>query len=98
LADDRPDDRVQPRAVAAAGQHPDAHTDILSVADPPPLGSGAVTGRVILGIAAGTTGVRTFAIDDASTVVRSAYREFPQYFPEPGWVEHDPEEIWAATL
>jgi glycerol kinase len=53
---------------------------------------------VILGIDAGTTGVRTFAIDASSTVVRSAYREFPQYFPEPGWVEHDPEEIWTATL
>ena len=53
---------------------------------------------VILGIDAGTTGVRTFAIDAASTVVRSAYREFPQYFPEPGWVEHDPDEIWTATL
>jgi glycerol kinase len=54
--------------------------------------------RVILGIDAGTTGVRTFAIDDASSVVRSAYREFPQYFPEPGRVEHDPDEIWTATL
>ncbi len=53
---------------------------------------------VILGIDAGTTGVRTFAIDAASAVVRSAYREFPQYFPAPGWVEHDPEEIWDATL
>jgi glycerol kinase len=53
---------------------------------------------VVLGIDAGTTGVRTFAIDDASTVVRSAYREFPQYFPEPGWVEHDADEIWDATL
>ncbi len=53
---------------------------------------------MVLGIDAGTTGVRTFAIDDASSVVRSAYREFPQYFPQPGWVEHDPEEIWSATL
>jgi glycerol kinase len=53
---------------------------------------------VILGIDAGTTGVRTFAIDEASSVVRSSYREFPQYFPEPGWVEHDPDEIWDATL
>ena len=57
------------------------------------------TGRaIVLGIDAGTTGVRTFAIDASSNVVRSAYREFPQYFPEPGWVEHDPEEIWNATL
>ena len=55
-------------------------------------------GAVVLGIDAGTTGVRTFAIDADSRVVRSAYQEFPQYFPEPGWVEHDPEEIWAATL
>ncbi len=53
---------------------------------------------VILGIDAGTTGVRTFAIDAASQVVRRAYREFPQHFPQPGWVEHDPEEIWSATL
>ncbi|MEP6625789.1 MAG: glycerol kinase GlpK [Acidimicrobiia bacterium] len=57
-----------------------------------------MTGAVVLGIDAGTTGVRTIAIDDASRVVRSAYQEFPQYFPEPGWVEHDAEEIWAATL
>ncbi len=53
---------------------------------------------VVLGIDAGTTGVRTFAIDAASQVVRSAYREFPQHFPQPGWVEHDPDEIWSATL
>ena len=53
---------------------------------------------VVLGIDAGTTGVRTFAIDAASQVVRRAYREFPQHFPQPGWVEHDPEEIWSATL
>jgi glycerol kinase len=63
-----------------------------------PLRSAAVARRVILGIDAGTTGVRTFAIDDAGSVVRSTYREFPQHFPRPGWVEHDPEEIWSATL
>ncbi len=53
---------------------------------------------VVLGIDAGTTGVRTFAIDATSQVVRSAYREFPQHFPQPGWVEHDADEIWDATL
>ncbi|MEO6468524.1 MAG: FGGY family carbohydrate kinase, partial [Acidimicrobiia bacterium] len=53
---------------------------------------------VVLGIDAGTTGVRTYAIDRHSHVVRSSYCEFPQYFPQPGWVEHDAEEIWAATL
>jgi glycerol kinase len=52
---------------------------------------------VVLSIDAGTTGVRTFAIDEEGRIVRRAYREFPQHFPRPGWVEHDPEEIWDAT-
>jgi glycerol kinase len=52
---------------------------------------------VVLSIDAGTTGVRTFAIDEAGRARASAYREFPQHFPRPGWVEHDPEEIWHAT-
>ncbi|MCU1457588.1 MAG: glycerol kinase [Actinomycetia bacterium] len=54
--------------------------------------------RVVLALDAGTTGVRTLAIGADGRVVTSAYREFPQYFPQPGWVEHDPEEIWAATV
>jgi glycerol kinase len=54
--------------------------------------------RVVLALDAGTTGVRTFAIATDGRVVAHAYREFPQYFPQPGRVEHDPEEIWAATL
>ncbi|MBM3674015.1 MAG: glycerol kinase GlpK [Actinobacteria bacterium] len=53
---------------------------------------------VVLGIDAGTTGVRTFAIGEDGVPRRSTYREFPQHFPRPGWVEHDAEEIWAATL
>jgi len=53
---------------------------------------------IVLAIDAGTTGVRTFAIDADGTPVATAYREFPQHFPQPGWVEHDPEEIWQATL
>ena len=53
---------------------------------------------VVLAIDAGTTGVRTLAVDEAGRVGAWAYREFPQHFPQPGWVEHDAEEIWAATL
>jgi glycerol kinase len=53
---------------------------------------------VILSLDAGTTGVRTLAIDRDQRVVASAYREFPQHFPEPGWVEHDLNDIWEATL
>ena len=53
---------------------------------------------VVLSIDAGTTGVRTLAFDAHGALQASSYREFPQHFPQPGWVEHDPEEIWSATL
>jgi glycerol kinase len=53
---------------------------------------------VCLAIDAGTTGVRSFAVDEHGTLLAWSYREFPQYFPQPGWVEHDPEEIWSATV
>ena len=53
---------------------------------------------VVLAIDAGTTGVRTLAVDETGASRDAAYREFPQHFPRPGWVEHDPEEIWDATL
>lgn len=52
---------------------------------------------VVLAIDAGTTGVRTVAIDQHGRSVGWSYREFPQYFPRPGWVEHDAEEIWGAV-
>jgi glycerol kinase len=52
----------------------------------------------ILAIDAGTTGVRGFVIDAGGRVLGSGHREFTQHFPRPGWVEHDPEEIWEATL
>jgi len=52
----------------------------------------------ILAIDAGTTGVRSFAVDETGRPTASAYREFPQHFPRPGWVEHDAADIWDATL
>jgi glycerol kinase len=51
----------------------------------------------VLAIDAGTTGVRAFALGDDGTALGYAYREFPQHFPRPGWVEHDADDIWAAT-
>jgi len=48
-------------------------------------------------IDAGTTGVRSVVVDEEGTVVDLAYRELTQHFPRPGWVEHDPAEIWAAV-
>ncbi|MEA3078401.1 MAG: glycerol kinase [Actinomycetota bacterium] len=52
---------------------------------------------VVVAIDAGTTGVRAFAVDEAGQPVGWSYREFPQYFPQPGWVEHDAGEIWDAV-
>ena len=53
---------------------------------------------VVIAIDAGTTGVRAFAVDSSGRPVARSYREFPQHFPQPGWVEHDPGEILDATL
>jgi glycerol kinase len=52
----------------------------------------------ILAIDAGTTGVTVQVVSTQGKVLARGYREFLQYFPEPGLVEHEPEEIWQATL
>src|SRR5688500_13983179 len=52
---------------------------------------------VVVAIDAGTTGVRAFAVDERGTPVGWSYREFPQHFPQPGWVEHDAGDIWSAV-
>ncbi len=52
---------------------------------------------IILAIDAGTTGVRTLAVNEEGGIVFSSYKEFKQYFPNPGWVEHDAEEIWESV-
>ncbi len=51
----------------------------------------------VLAIDQGTTGSRAIVFDQRGRTVASAYEEFPQYFPKPGWVEHDPEEIWRSV-
>ena len=52
----------------------------------------------ILAIDAGTTGVTALVVGADGGVLARGYREFPQLFPRPGWVEHEPEDIWTATL
>src|SRR5688572_23658376 len=52
----------------------------------------------VLAIDQGTTGTTTILVDESGTIARRAYREIPQYFPQPGWVEHDPEEIWRSVV
>ena len=51
----------------------------------------------ILSIDQGTTGSRAVLYGKNGKKIASAYEEFPQYFPKPGWVEHDPEEIWQSV-
>ncbi|MFT7476225.1 MAG: glycerol kinase [Verrucomicrobiales bacterium] len=53
---------------------------------------------VVVAVDAGTTGVRSIAFSEEGKPVASAYREFPQYFPQPGWVEHDANEIWDVVV
>jgi glycerol kinase len=52
---------------------------------------------VVIAIDAGTTGVRALAVDERGRPAGWSYRELPQHYPRPGWVEHDPEEIWEAV-
>jgi len=53
---------------------------------------------IVISIDAGTTGVRSFAVGEDGAPRGHAYREFSQHFPKPGWVEHDPIEIWDAVV
>ena len=52
----------------------------------------------ILSIDAGTTGITIYLIQEDGKTLNKYYSEFKQYFPKPGWVEHDAEEIWLVTL
>jgi glycerol kinase len=56
-----------------------------------------VKDAVVVAVDAGTTGVRAFAVDAEGRPVGWSYREFTQYFPQPGWVEHDADEIADAV-
>jgi glycerol kinase len=52
----------------------------------------------ILALDQGTTGSTALVIHQDGTVLGRGYREFTQYFPQPGWVEHDPEEIFKVSI
>ena len=54
--------------------------------------------RFVLAIDQGTTGSRALIVNSSGHIVADAYSEFPQLYPQPGWVEHDPEAIWQTTL
>ena len=52
----------------------------------------------LMAIDQGTSSSRTVIFDHNATIVASAQQEFPQEYPQPGWVEHDPEAIWNSVL
>lgn len=52
----------------------------------------------LLAIDAGTTGITSLVVDEQGQVLARGYAEFPQHYPDDGWVEHDLGEIWRATL
>jgi glycerol kinase len=54
-------------------------------------------GKYLLAIDQGTSSSRTVIYDHSTSVIASAQQEFPQIYPQPGWVEHDPEAIWKSV-
>ena len=54
--------------------------------------------RYVMALDQGTTSSRAILFDRAGQPVASAQEEFPQIFPQPGWVEHDPEDIWRTQV
>jgi glycerol kinase len=52
----------------------------------------------VMALDLGTTGNRAILFDQAGQIVAQAYRELTQYYPQPGWLEHDPRQIWQDTI
>src|ERR1043166_8351088 len=54
--------------------------------------------QYILSFDQGTTSSRSIIFDRDGNIISTAQKEFTQIFPQPGWVEHDPSEIWSTQL
>ena len=54
-------------------------------------------GRHVLALDKGTSGSTALVVDAEGAVRARGYAELPQHYPRPGWVEHDPEDIWRTT-
>ena len=54
--------------------------------------------KYILALDQGTTSSRAIIFNHEGNIVATAQKEFKQFFPQPGWVEHDPEEIWSSQV
>jgi glycerol kinase len=56
------------------------------------------SGRYVLALDQGTTSSRAMVFDRQARCIAMAQRPLPQHFPQPGWVEHDPEQIWEGQI
>src|SRR5690606_6758715 len=65
---------------------------------PPPSIPDLPMSHYVLAIDQGTTSTRAMLFDDCSRAAAVAQQEFPQHFPQSGWVEHDPEDLWRTTV
>ena len=93
-------------AVRQAGVKPGARQDNLSASSQSAsfglpvscafITIAAIMKQHILALDQGTTSSRAILFDHAGSIVAVAQKEFRQIFPKPGWVEHDPREIWAT--
>src|SRR5579883_2177393 len=54
--------------------------------------------RHVVAIDQGTTGTTVLVLDEKLALRGRGYREIPQIYPQPGWVEHDPEAIWSSVV
>ncbi len=54
--------------------------------------------KYVMAMDQGTTSCRTILFDRSGNICSMAQKEFPQYYPQPGWVEHDPMDIWSSQL
>jgi glycerol kinase len=82
------------RASRSCGNH---HQPEYSLRTPPASVTIAAVANYIGAIDQGTTSTRFCVFDAAGKTVAVAQKEHQQIYPQPGWVEHDPEEIWQAT-
>ncbi len=57
-----------------------------------------MSSKYILALDQGTTSSRAILFDHAGSIITVAQKEFKQWYPKPGWVEHDPEEIWSSQF
>lgn len=54
--------------------------------------------KYIMSLDQGTTSSRALIFDENSNIISLAQKDFTQIYPQPGWVEHDPKEIWSSQI